>query len=140
MPIIAAVNEFNFGGAHTFSGDALGTHVTPEGMRPRLRGIAAMAYKPAAAGYLVRLNQATVAGAATLKLTDGVNTLCSVNLDLTTAQELSGELPNVDTTAVQGQSALYWELEITTACDAATTVTVTGRLEVEHVPMTTGCA
>lgn len=139
MPIIAAVNEFNFGGAHTFAGDALATHETPEGMRPRLRGMAAMAYKPAAAGYLVRLNQATAAGAATLKLTDGINELCSVVLDLTTAQELSGDIPNVDTAGVEGQSALYWALEITSACDASTEVTVTGRLEVEHVPMSTGC-
>lgn len=139
MGLTANVTEFNFGGAAGVAVDATGTTESPEGMRPRLRGMAAMAYKPAAAGYWVRLNQSSAGGEAVLKITDGTTDIASVVLDLSTAQELSGEIPNVNLAGIEGQSPLYWELEVTTAADASTVADVACRLEVEHVPTVTGC-
>ncbi|MCG8392748.1 MAG: hypothetical protein MI745_06665 [Pseudomonadales bacterium] len=138
MPFIASVGEFAFGGVRSVDAATVATTETPEGMKPQLHDLANLPYKPARFGYAVTLNQASAGGSADLRLTDGNNTLATVTLDLSAAQDFTG-VQDVDLAGVEGQSKLRWEFEVTNAADASTVAQVSARLEVRQPGTVTGC-
>lgn len=140
MPAVAFQSELSFPGGLKVAADAVATTQTPIGMRPQLGSMANLAYVPARAGYLIRLSAAATTGVATLRLTDGVNTIVEVaGINLSAAQEISDTVDYVDLAAVKGQSRLYWECEITSAADAGVVAEVFGRLELGSPLTVAGC-
>lgn len=121
--------------------DATGAPVytTPADQRPVLGDLARLRYQRARFRYTVRLNQASGAGAGTVKLTDGSNVLASESLDLSAAQRFTGAF-DVDVSAVKGEAGLRLVLDVGTAADAGTTAEVAASLDVVHpVIVTAGC-
>ncbi|HET8701040.1 MAG TPA: hypothetical protein VFL97_05175 [Nitrococcus sp.] len=102
-------------------------YTTPTEFQESLEDLARLSYVKGRVRYRVTLDAASVAGAATLRLTDGTTTLYSVLLDLTAGTLFKGA-SDVDVSAVNGASSLRWELEVTTAADAGRKAVVCGHL------------
>lgn len=114
-------------------------YTTPVEHRPALRDLSRLAYIGGRARATVRLNQSTAAGTATLRLTDGNNTLQSWSVDLTTSQHQTFAA-DVDLSGVAGASGLRFELSVDTAADADTTAEVAGVVHVSHpLVLLSGC-
>jgi hypothetical protein len=113
-------------------------HTTKDALAAHLGSMALLRNKPAHLVFSVDLNQATAAGAASVKLVAAGVTVASVPLNLTTGTEFSGRVL-VDLANVQGQTPIKAELEVTTAADAATTADFDARLEVEAPFVSMGC-
>lgn len=118
---------------------AEGIYETPDSMAPTLGYMAYLSYKPAEFAFLIRLNQASAAGAGTIKLMAGDTELASQAVDLTAAQEIGGKI-GVDLTGVGGAQLLKVVLDTATAADASTVATITGKLWIEQPLVISGCA
>lgn len=121
--------------------DSSGTPVytTPTAHRVQLADLARLTFQRGRLRYTIRLNQSTSAGAGTIKLTDGSNTIVSDSVDFTSAQQIAGDL-EADLANVNGGARLRLELDVGSAADGGTTAEVAAALEVEHpVVVTAGC-
>ena len=117
----------------------VGAYTTTAGFRETLGPLSYLAYKPAKFRVLVRAPDANGAGAITVKLTDGTTDLASVPVDLAAAQVTTVAV-DVDLSGVAGASQLRVVVDVGTAADVSTEVTVDAKLEVEQPLVMSGCA
>lgn len=113
-------------------------YATPAAFQESLDDLARLSYLKGALRYKVAQSAKPAAGAATLKLTDGVTDYASVALALSSAAVLTGAL-DVDLSAISGQTKLQMVLDVTTAADAGTTASVDAQMEVTMPLMLSGC-
>jgi len=141
MKKIAFKSEFGFEGKAAVPVGAvlLGAYITPEVMRASLGPLSYLAYKPATFSALVRVPDANGAGQVTVKLNDGTSDLASIVVDLTAAQE-SGTSVDVDLAGVTGATKLRVIVDVGTAADVSTEITVDAKLAVEQPLVMSGCA
>lgn len=133
--------QFNFDPL-TVSGIDLVTtgvaYATDPAHRETLADLARLSDLRAKFRYTLALNQATAAGVVQVKLMAGTTEVHAVTVDPTASQRLTGAV-DVDISQVAGATALRLEVEVSTSCDAGTTGTVGGVLDVEHPIVITGC-
>jgi len=141
MNKIAFKSEFGFEAKAVVPVNAVlaAAHTTPEVMRASLGPLSYLAYKPATFSALVRVPDANGAGQVTVKLNDGTSDLASIVVDLTAAQE-SGTSVDVDLAGVTGAAKLRVIVDVGTAADVSTEITVDAKLAVEQPLVMSGCA
>lgn len=133
MGVFATKSQFVFepGLAGAVAADAVAdaVYTTPLVHRETLGDLARLTFRTGHFRYRLVLNQATAAGAATVRLTDGVSDLAVAAVDLSEGQDLSGRI-EADLVNVLGNAQLRVEVDITDAADASTTIQVAGVMEV----------
>lgn len=142
MSKIAFKSEMTFEPGALVAVDAAASaelYKTPDSMAPTLGYMAYLTYKPAEFAFHIRLNQASAAGAGTIKLIAGGVVLAEQGVDFSAAQEIGGKI-GVDLTGVGGAVPMYMVLDTGSSADASTVATINGKLWVEQPLVISGCS
>jgi len=135
---IAGNNEFRFESKMPLVMDRVAVTTTVTAMRPRLASVALLQYKPAEFYFVMRFSEALTTGSGTVKVKAGSQVLFEQAVSFSGNVFVSGRQA-VDLADVQGQQAIFVEVDVLVAGDTGASGTIDACLAVEQPLAISGC-